>query len=138
MKTTTLFAFIGAILFCAGAAPLAPVGNGEYDLAWHTIDSGGGTSEGGDFLLSGTIGQHDAGEPMTGGDFSLVGGFWAAPGTAAPPCPADITGDGIVDVLDLLEVLSQWGTAGSADITGDGIVDVLDLLEVLSAWGACT
>ncbi len=52
-------------------------------------------------------------------------------------CPADITGDGTVDVLDLLEVLSQWGTAGTADITGDGIVDVLDLLEVLSAWGAC-
>ena len=54
-----------------------------------------------------------------------------------PECPADITGDGVVDVLDLLEVLAQWGTAGSADITGDGIVDVLDLLEVLGAWGPC-
>ncbi len=53
------------------------------------------------------------------------------------PCPADITGDMVVDVLDLLEVLSQWGTSGSADITGDGVVDVLDLLEVLSAWGPC-
>jgi len=48
---------------------------------------------------------------------------------------ADITGDGVVDVLDLLQVLGQWGTAGSADVTGDGIVDVLDLLEVLGAWG---
>ena len=52
-------------------------------------------------------------------------------------CPADITGDSVVDVLDLLEVLSQWGGSGSADITGDGIVDVLDLLEVLGAWGEC-
>ncbi len=52
-------------------------------------------------------------------------------------CPADITSDGVVDVLDLLQVLSQWGTSGSADITGDGIVDVLDLLEVLAAWGPC-
>ncbi len=54
-------------------------------------------------------------------------------------CPADITDDGIVDVLDLLEVLAQWGTSGGggADITGDGIVDVLDLLEVLAAWGPC-
>ncbi len=52
-------------------------------------------------------------------------------------CPADVTGDGVIDVLDLLEVLSQWGTSGSADVTGDGIVDVLDLLEVLSAWGPC-
>jgi len=52
-------------------------------------------------------------------------------------CPADITGDGVVDVLDLLEVLAQWGGTGSADITGDGVVDVLDLLEVLAAWGPC-
>ncbi len=56
---------------------------------------------------------------------------------ATAPCPADITGDDVIDVLDLLEVLAQWGTAGSADITGDGVVDVLDLLEVLSAWGPC-
>ncbi len=54
-----------------------------------------------------------------------------------PECPADINGDDTVDVLDLLEVLSHWGTSGGADITGDGIVDVLDLLEVLSAWGPC-
>ncbi len=52
-------------------------------------------------------------------------------------CAADITGDDVVDVLDLLEVLAQWGTSGSADITGDGIVNVLDLVEVLSAWGPC-
>ncbi len=57
--------------------------------------------------------------------------------TMGSSCPADITGDGMVDVLDLLEVLSQWGTSGSADINGDGIVDVLDMLEILSAWGAC-
>ncbi len=53
------------------------------------------------------------------------------------PCPADITGDGTVDVLDLLEVLAQWGSSGSADVTGDGTVDVLDLLEILGAWGPC-
>ncbi len=52
-------------------------------------------------------------------------------------CAADITGDGTVDVLDLLEVLSGWGAPGIADITGDGTVDVLDLLEVLSGWGPC-
>ncbi len=52
-------------------------------------------------------------------------------------CPADVTGDEIVDVMDLLDVLSQWGGSGSADITSDGIVDVLDLLQVLAAWGPC-
>jgi len=56
-----------------------------------------------------------------------------------PPaqCPADVTGDALVDVLDLLDVLAQWGTSGTGDITGDGIVDVLDLLDLLAAWGPC-
>ncbi len=55
-------------------------------------------------------------------------------------CPADVTGDGFVDVLDLLEVLSAWGSAGGdlpEDVNGDGVVDVLDLIEVLTAWGQC-
>lgn len=33
-------------------------------------------STGGEFELSGTIGQPDAGK-MSGGDFTLTGGFWA-------------------------------------------------------------
>jgi hypothetical protein len=50
--------------------------------------------------------------------------------------PADVNGDGVVDVLDLLLVLGAWGaTSGPEDINGDGIVNVLDLLEVLSNWG---
>lgn len=48
-------------------------------VAWSTID-GGGTVEmvaGGDFVLSGTIGQPDAGRPMVGGSYQITGGFWA-------------------------------------------------------------
>ncbi len=53
-------------------------------------------------------------------------------------CPADIVRDCIVDVLDLLAVLTAWDdTIGDADINQDGIVDVLDLLYVLAAWGPC-
>ena len=33
----------------------------EYDISWHSIDAGGGRSAGGDFALTGTIGQPDAG-----------------------------------------------------------------------------
>ncbi len=61
-----------------------------------------------------------------------------------PPCPADIDGDDIVNVTDLLLLLAQWGTTDptKADITGpdgepDGIVDVHDLLALLAAWGPC-
>jgi hypothetical protein len=57
---------------------------------------------------------------------------------SAPSCPADVNGDGAVDVLDLLAVLAAWGAAGGPeDINGDGIVDVLDLLDLLAAWGPC-
>lgn len=53
-------------------------------------------------------------------------------------CLADVTGDEVVDVLDLLDVLAAWGASGGPeDVNGDGIVDVLDLLEVLSHWGPC-
>ncbi len=48
-----------------------------FSLDWWTVDGGGGTSSGGGFVLAGTIGQPDAGR-MTGGDYALEGGFWAA------------------------------------------------------------
>jgi hypothetical protein len=54
-------------------------------------------------------------------------------------CPADITGNGAVDVDDLLFVINSWGGgAGPADITGNGAVDVDDLLAVINAWGSCS
>jgi hypothetical protein len=50
----------------------------SYSIDWSTIDGGGGTSTGGVYSISGTIGQPDASQQtMTGGNFSLVGGFWS-------------------------------------------------------------
>lgn len=50
----------------------------DYDLSWYSINGGGVSgAAGGDFELSGTIGQSNVGQTaMTGGDFSLEGGFW--------------------------------------------------------------
>jgi hypothetical protein len=56
-------------------ATLAPAQS--YSIDWYKIAGGGGTSTGGVYAVSGTIGQHDAGGPMTGGNYSLTGGFWA-------------------------------------------------------------
>ena len=47
----------------------------NFQVDWFTIDGGGGTSTGGVYSVSGTIGQPDAGR-MTGGNFTLDGGFW--------------------------------------------------------------
>ena len=54
-------------------------------------------------------------------------------------CLADITGDGNVNVTDLLSLLGAWGPnpGHPADINDDGNVNVTDLLALLAAWGAC-
>ena len=44
---------------------------------WYKIAGGGGTSTGGTYQVSGTIGQPDAGGVMTGGNYYVTGGFWA-------------------------------------------------------------
>jgi hypothetical protein len=46
-----------------------------YSIDWHTIDGGGGTSTGGTYQVTGTIGQPDAGL-MSGGSYTVQGGFW--------------------------------------------------------------
>ena len=48
----------------------------SYSIDWFSIDGGGGNSTGGVYSVSGTIGQADAGH-MSGGSFTLDGGFWA-------------------------------------------------------------
>ncbi len=47
----------------------------SYSIDWNTIDGGGGTSTGGVYSVSGTIGQPDAGT-RSGGNYTLQGGFW--------------------------------------------------------------
>jgi hypothetical protein len=60
---------------------------------------------------------------------------------APQPCPGDLTGDGVVDVFDLLGLLGAWGPCPpedcDADLNDDGTVDVFDLLALLGAWGPC-
>ena len=78
---------------------------------------------------------------------TAFGGSWQGAGSSCDdpgicdvdPCPADVNGDGVVDVNDLLNVIADWNTSGSGgtDINGDGIVNVNDLLAIISSWGAC-
>jgi len=86
------------------ALPVIAQSGGGFDLSWSTIDGGGGSSTGGDYALSGTIGQPDPGTTaMTGGDHELVGGFWA--GISRPACtsfaPVDFDQDCDVDQDDV-------------------------------------
>ena len=53
-----------------------------YEISWWTVDGGGGTLSEGAYSLSGTVGQPDAGQALSGNGYTLVGGFWY--GVAAP------------------------------------------------------
>jgi len=121
------------------AAPAA-LGQG-FDIDWSTVDGGGDMwTIGGDYELSGTIGQHDAGTTMTGGGYSLSGGFWFAPGGSGPQLyPGDMDCDGDVDFDDIDPfVLALGGQAGyeaqfpdciwlNADCDENGGVDFDDI-----------
>jgi len=51
----------------------------QFVLSWWTVDGGGGQAMvGGPYTLSGTVGQADA-ATLTGGGFTLEGGFWQRP-----------------------------------------------------------
>ena len=56
-----------------------------------------------------------------------------------PACPADVNGDTIVDVLDLVALILNWGPCAGCpeDVTGDDVIDVLDLVAMILAWGPC-
>src|SRR4051794_26769393 len=73
MKTIsfTVHLLLGAAL--AGGAQSLCAQSSSIDR--FTIDGGGGTSTGGVYAVSGTIGQPDAGT-MSGGNYTLQGGFW--------------------------------------------------------------
>lgn len=51
--------------------------SGGYRLPWLRMSSGGAVSSGGNYTLSGTLGQAEAGQ-VVGGGYTLTGGFWGA------------------------------------------------------------
>jgi hypothetical protein len=69
----TVAPVLSMVALCASARAQS------FTIDWFTIDGGGGTSTGGVYSVNGTIGQPDAGGPMTNGQYSVPGGFWALP-----------------------------------------------------------
>ncbi len=71
---------IGAAILLSLAMSLVQIASvraqagGEYELVRWTIDSGGGVSAGGVYVVDASIGQPEA-EAMTGGDYTVVSGY---------------------------------------------------------------
>jgi hypothetical protein len=77
------------------AAMRASAQNDTYAIDWFTIDGGGGISTGGGYSVSGTIGQPDAGL-LTGGAFSLQGGFWGVVTASRPALSIRRSGSAVI------------------------------------------
>ena len=79
-----------------------------------------------------------------------IGGHQGAQGTGTmtitcdetgDPCPADVNGDGVVNALDLIDLLLCLGQPATppcdtADINGDTFVNSLDLIDLLLELGS--
>ena len=54
-----------------------------------------------------------------------------------PPLVADVNGDGVVNIQDLVLIAGQFGKTGEhvADVNGDGVVNIQDLVLVAGAFG---
>lgn len=80
---------------------------------------------------------------IVGGEFTDAGGAdanriarWTICPELATPCPADVSGDGTVNLADLNIVLANFGqTTSDGDTNDDAVVDLGDLNAVLAAFG---
>lgn len=115
-------ATVAAVFLASGA-------HAAFEIPWFTVDGGGAMrSTGGNFELSGTIGQPDAGT-MAGGPFTLTGGFWVT--SIVDTCGSGGTVNladadrlaGCSSGPDSPEVASS---CNCVDFDGDGDVDLED------------
>jgi hypothetical protein len=108
------FAYIlgAASLITAGAVATLPIGGGDYEIYWSSIDVGGGMASGGTYDMGITYAQPDARHfVIFGGNYTLQGGFW--PGEFVG---TDCNDNGIEDDYDIF-------FAASTDANDNGVPD---------------
>src|SRR5215471_9285250 len=103
---------------------VSAVANGlgqPFSIDWHKVAGGGGTSTNGQLSLSGTICQHDAGGPLTGGPYSINGGYWAFLGviqTSNAPTLYITRAGNAVSVY--WQAVSGWNLQQNSDLSKPG------------------
>ena len=80
--------FFAALALALGAL----LAHAAVAIDWWTVDGGGGTSTGGSYEVTGTVGQPDAStaDAMAGAGVMLTGGFW---GVTLPACTTFVEPD---------------------------------------------
>ncbi len=132
-----LYAVVNTVEASNGWVPLTKISRWD-GTKWHDVVS---SFEG---EIHDMLVHDDGGGPALyiAGEFSELNGVTvnniARIRTCAPiECPADVTGDGSIDLADLNLVLANFGQATSeGDTNADGVVDLPDLNAVLANFGS--
>jgi hypothetical protein len=90
----------------------------SYSVDWYKVAGGGGTSTGGTYTVSGTIGQPDASGAMSGGNYSVTGGFWALINVVQTPgAPTLYVASSGNTVTVYWQAVSGWNLIQSDNLT---------------------
>ncbi|MCC5785748.1 MAG: hypothetical protein JJU33_03495 [Phycisphaerales bacterium] len=126
--------------FPAGAAFIWTEAHGLELLADHIIDHYQGIDPSAFLELETANGASPDGSVIVGvgidGDYNRFP-YAVRLGVDAPSCPADLTGDGVVDADDFFLFLQLFAAGDSrADFNNDGVIDADDFFAYLSAFAA--
>jgi hypothetical protein len=122
-----LFLLLGLLLPSLGFAQ-------SYSIDWYKIAGGGGTSTGATYSVNGTIGQQDASGAMSGGNYSVTGGFWSLINVVQTPgAPTlnisrsgstvtvywqNVSGWNLIQNNNLTTPVASWSASSSPTLTG--------------------
>lgn len=112
----------------------------DFDLVGGCATAGGGTSSGGEFSVSATIGETAAGS-TSGGTFDCSSGVLNTTADGTQCEPSDLDCSGSTDGGDLGIVLLNWGPCDGnvpgcvGDIDLNGFIDAGDIAMIMLGWG---
>ena len=81
----------------------------SYFIDWYKISGGGGSSTGATYQVTGTIGQPDASGAISGGQYSVTGGFWSLISVVQTPGLPNLT----ITFVGPNSVVVSWPDTGS-------------------------
>ena len=100
------------------------------------VDSLDGTGADADGIVNGEVAIVDFGPNFDLRDLN-GDGVISEDDIVVPLCPADLTGDGILNFFDVSAFLSAYSSNDLlADFTGDGVLNFFDVSAFLSAYNA--
>ena len=121
------------VLLATFSSQLSTAHAQQCSIDWYKIAGGGGTSTNGQYSVSGTIGQPDASLAMSGGQYSVTGGFWALINVVQTPgAPTlnighsgntvtvswqDVAGWNLVQSGNLTTPIASWSASSSPTLT---------------------